>query len=158
MTGCMESGLALVRRELEETVERILPLVEELVQRFSPDEIVTTEPEEFGYQVSVPFRFTDGIGEARVVASLFRYRDVVRTDIELRHNRRLAKPDGSASDRRCFLNDFVASVSVPAGGTELPQEFRQKALRGAWRARNAVYEHNQKHPEPWNQVTVVAVD
>lgn len=130
MTGCMESGVALARRELEETVDRLLPVVEEMLQRFSPEDIVTTQPEEFGYEVSVPFRFSDGVGEARVVASLFRYRDHVRMDLEMRHNRRLARPDGGASDRRCFLNDYVASVTVPAGSTELPAEFRRRIKIG----------------------------
>lgn len=158
MTGCIDSGIGLARRELEETVDRILPLVEELLQRFSPDDIVTTEPEEFGHKVSVPYTFADGVGTGRIVASLFRYRDGVRLDVEVAHNRRLARPDGRASDRRCFLNDFVASVTMPSGATELPMEFRRKVLRGIHHARRAVQEHNKKHPEPWNQVTVVAVD
>lgn len=158
MTGCMESGLTLVRRELEETVDRLLPVVEALLQRFSPDEIVTTEPEEFGYQVSVPFHFTDGIGDARVLAGLFRYRDGVRLDVEVQHNRHLARPDGSASERRCFLNDYVASVTVSAGAGELPMEFQRRVARGVWQARRGVEEHNKKHPEPWNQVRVAAGD
>lgn len=157
MTGLLESGLSLARRELAETVDRVLPLVEELLQRFSPEEIVTTEPEEFGYRVSVPFAFADGIGVAHVVASLFRYRDAVRLDLELEHNRRLARPDGAASDRRCFLNDYVATITLPAGSQELPIEFRRKVFRGVQAARVAVQEYNRKHPEPWNQLRVVAV-
>lgn len=157
MTGCMESSLGLARRELEDTVDRLLPNVETLVQRFSPTEIVTTEAAEFGYDVSVPFHFADAVGEAHVVASLFRYREVVRIDIELRHNRRLARPDGGASERRCFLNDYVASANMAAGTTELPMDFRRKVLRGVQLARNAVQEHNKAHPEPWNQLRVVGV-
>lgn len=155
MTGCIESGLSLAQRELDETIERMLPQVEDLVQSLSPDEIVTSEAEEFGYRASVPFRFSDGIGRAEIVARLFRYRDRVRLDLNIAHNRVFALPGGGASDRRCFMNDYMASVSLAAGSEQLPQEFRRSVLRGVRAARNAVAEYNKKQIHPWNQVAVV---
>ncbi len=158
MTGCLESPVSLARQRLEETIERLVPPVEHLLQRVAPQEIVTTDPGTAEATVSVPLRFPDGLGGGRVVAKLFRYRDTVRLDVELEHNRVFARPDGSPSDRRCFLNDFMASATIAAGAEQLPEEFRRQVLRGVHHARHAVQEHNKKHQAPWNQMHVVATN
>ncbi len=156
MTGCTESGLALLHRELDETIESLLPSVEALLQALASDESVTSEPSDAGHTSSIPLRFPDAIGAGKVVGVLFRYRDHVRLDIEIVHNRRFARPGGQPSDRRCFLNDFVASISLPAKTAELPQEFRRYVVSGVSAARDAVQRHNRQQTAPWSQVVVAA--
>ncbi len=155
MTGCTDSGLTLLRRELDETIERFLPAVESLLQTLAPDEAVEHESEGAGYVMAVPLRFPDGVGHGKVVAELFRYRDQVRLDIELVHNRMFALPDGSASDRRCFMNDFVASQHLTASTEELSPDFRRSVVSGVHAALDAVQRHNRAQAAPWSQVTVV---
>ena len=156
MTGCTESSLGLIYRELEETIEALLPGVEALLQPIAADTAVNRESEEGGYRFAVPVTFPDGIGRGNVVARLFRYRDTVRLDIELVHNRMMLSPGGGASDRRCYLNDFVASISLPGGADELPPDFVRSVLRGVRNAREAVQRHNREQKAPWSQVRVVA--
>jgi len=98
--------------------------------------------------------FPDGIGRGEVVARVFRYRDTVRVDIELEHNRMLAKPDGSASERRCYLNDYIATVTPEIGATELPGDWAMSVLRGVKNAVEAVQRHNKAQASPWGQVGV----
>jgi len=105
---------------------------------------------------SVPLRFPDGIGLGRVVAQLFRYRDKVRLDIEIVHNRTFARPDGAPSDRRCFMNDFIASVAIAAKTEDLETDFRRGVVSGVHAAREAVQRHNRQQIAPWNQVKVAA--
>jgi hypothetical protein len=119
MTGCTDSSVGLLYRELEETVESLASQVEAMLQPVAPDDVVRSESEDGGYRFIVPVSFPDGVGRGQLVARLFRYRDSVRVDVELVHNRVLAKPGGAPSDRRCYLNDFVASISLPAKTDEL---------------------------------------
>jgi hypothetical protein len=154
MTGCTESSLTLLQRELDGTIERLVPAVESMLQTLAPAEVVVTEPDEGGQKLSVPLHFPDGIGRGQAIARVFRYRDYVRVDFEIAHNRMFARPDGTPSDRRCFLNDFVASVSIQPKG-ELPAEFRRYVVSGVHAARDAVQRHNRGQTAPWNQVSVV---
>ncbi|UCF41983.1 MAG: hypothetical protein JSW43_06600 [Gemmatimonadota bacterium] len=156
MTGCTESSLGLVYRELEETIESLVPGVEAMLRPIPADGAAIRESEGLGYRFAVPISFPDGIGRGHVVARLFRYRDTVRLDVEIVHNRMLARPGGAPSDRRCYLNDFVASVSIPAGTEEVPPDFVRSVLRGVRAARDAVQRHNRDQSAPWNQVRVVA--
>ncbi|MBI2074114.1 MAG: hypothetical protein HYW06_08035 [Gemmatimonadetes bacterium] len=157
MTGCLESGTSLLRQELDRTIEAIGPLVEALLQRLSPSEAVTNEPGDAGWRAEVPLRFPDGVGHGSVVAQLFRYHDTVRLDIQIEHNRRFVRPDGTPSDRRCYLNDFQASITLPRGATELPEAFPRAVVSGVLAAREGVGRHNRLHPQPWHQVQIGAV-
>lgn len=156
MTGCIESGLTLLQREIDETIERLSPPVESLLQTLAPDETVSSESVDSGFSFSVPLRFPDGIGLGKVAATLFRYRDKVRLDIEIVHNRTFARPDGTPSDRRCFMNDFVASLAVAAKTEDLSADFRRSVVSGVHAARDAVQRHNRQESAPWNRVTVAA--
>ncbi len=157
MNGCIESGSSLVYQRLDEGVERLAPAVTALLQRAAPDDIVATEAEEFGLRCIVPVRFPDGVGRGNAVARVFRYRDYLRVDVEVVHNRMFARKDGSASERRCYLNDFVASLSLGADATALTPEFERSVLRGINGAREGVQRHNREQAAPWGQVTVAAV-
>ncbi len=157
MTGCVESNPVLIHRDLDETIERLAPTVESFLQHIAPNETVTSQSDGCEFRITVPVRFPDGIGRGRVVANLFRYRETVRLDIELAHNRVFAGPDGTPSPRRCFLNDFVATVTLPAGASELPIEFRRNVISGIRAAQQAVQDYNRRHTEPWNRMKVVGV-
>jgi hypothetical protein len=156
MTGCTESSLGLIQRELEETIESLVPGVEAMLQPIAADDVVVRESDGAGHRFVVPLSFPDGIGRGNVVAQLFRYRDTVRLDVEVVHNRVLARPGGGPSDRRCYLNDFVASIALAAGSEEVPLDFVRSVLRGVRAARDAVQRHNRNQSAPWNQLKVVA--
>ncbi|HLB37797.1 MAG TPA: hypothetical protein VJL31_14590 [Gemmatimonadales bacterium] len=157
MTGCLESGTSLLRQELDRTIEAIGPLAEALLQRLSPSEVVTSELGETGVKAEVPLEFPDGVGRGAVVAQLFRYHDTVRLDLVLEHNRRFVRPDGTPSDRRCYLNDFQASITLEKGATELPESFQRVVVSGVLAAREGVARHNRLHPQPWHQIQIAAV-
>ncbi len=157
MTGCLESGLSVVRQELDRTIEAIGPLVEALLQRLSPSDTVSSELGDAGLRAEVPLEFPDGIGHGSVVAQMFRYHDTVRLDILLEHSRRFVRPDGAPSDRRCYLNDFQASVTLARGTTELPEAFTRQVVSGVLAAREGVARHNRLHPQPWHQIRIGAV-
>lgn len=154
MTGCLESGLSVVRRELDRTIETLGPLVEALLQRLSPGHAVSSEPNDAGIRADVPLQFPDGIGGGSVVAELFRYHDTVRLDIVVEHNRRFVRPDGAPSDRRCYLNDFQASITLARGTAELPDAFARQVVSGVLAAREGVARHNRLHPQPWHQIRI----
>jgi hypothetical protein len=157
MTGCTDSSVGLIYRELEETIASLTPQVEAMLQPIAPDETVSRESDDAGSRFAVPLRFPDGIGSGIVVARMFRYRDSVRLDVEIVHDRMLARPDGTPSDRRCYMNDFVASIALAPGTDEIPTDFRRSVLRGVKLASDAVQRHNREETAPWNQVHVVAL-
>lgn len=156
MTGCLESGTSVVRQELDRTIETIGPLAEALLQRLSPSEAITSELGDAGLKAEVPLSFPDGLGRGSVVAQLFRYHDTVRLDLQIEHNRRFVSPDGTPSDRRCYLNDFQASVTLPRAATELPEAFQRAVVSGVLAARDGVARHNRLHPQPWHQIRIGA--
>jgi hypothetical protein len=155
MTGCTESGATTLQRDLEEALERLGPSVESLVQALSPGEAVSPDTVTGGIKYTIPMRFPDGVGTGNVAAQLFRYRDHLRLDVEIAHNRMFARPDGSPSDRRCFLNDYVASLKIAPSADEVPVDFRREVVSGVNAARDAVQRHNRLQAAPWNQVHVV---
>ncbi len=157
MTGCTDSSLPVICRELDETIEKLVPVVEDLLQRLSGVAPEMRETEGSGARLTVPLRFPDGIGQGQVIASLFRWREAARLDIEIVHNRAFTKPDGSASDRMCFMNDFAASIQLPVGTNELPEEFDRHVISGVLAARDAVQRYNRRSQAPWSQVQVTAV-
>ena len=95
MTGCIESGSSLAYRQLDGTFEALVPALAKVLERAVSGEDVHTESDGRGHRLIAPVRFPDGIGRGSVVAQIFPYRDRVRIDIELVHNRRLARSDGS---------------------------------------------------------------
>lgn len=154
MNGCIQSGQQLLSERLDETVDALTPNVLALLQRVEPETTVAAESDDQGHRLVLPITFPDGIGHGSVVARVFRYREQVRVDIELVHDRMLARPDGRPSDRRAFLNDYVASIMIEPGARTLPAEFERHVLRGIDNARDAVQRHNRDQPAPWNQVRV----
>ncbi len=157
MTGCTDSSSPVICRELDATIEQLVPAVEHLLQRLSDAAPVASETEGSGARLTVSLRFPDGIGQGQVVALLFRWREAVRLDIEIVHNRMFTRPDGSASDRRLYLNDYQASIKLAPGTAELPHEFTREVIAGVLAARDAVQRYNRRHQAPWSQVRVTAV-
>ena len=156
MTGTTDSSLPVLCRELDETIDRLVPVVENLLQRISDSTVFASDTASNEVKLVAPLVFPDGIGQGQVEAHLFRWREEVRLDIEIAHNRVFRLPDGSPSDRKCFLNDFQASVTFPAGTEQLPREFERQVVSGISAARDAVQRHNRRHQAPWSQVRVTA--
>ena len=156
MSAATADNRILKTRAAEETVDRLLPAVDDLLQQMVPEGVVTTADEIAGYRLTSDLSFPDGVGRGRVVARLFRYREGVRLDLELQHNRVFADRIGGPTDRRCFMNDFVASIRLDPGCEELPAEFTRTARRGVRAAQEAVAAFNRKNPQPWRQVRVAA--
>lgn len=157
MTGLVESGIPALQLELDRVIESLAPAVETLLRQMAPDEQVVTTSDGEEAVAEVPLRFSDGIGRGRVVATLFRYHDTVRLDIDVDHNRHFAKPNGSPSERRCFLNDYKASVTLRAGTTQLPEHFEARVVAGVRTTVDAVQRYNREHQEAWNEIRVAEV-
>jgi hypothetical protein len=156
MTGCLSATKQDVLRQVDDTVARLLPEVATLLEGISSEGELRSHRENGGHVLSMPIQFPDAIGHGAVVARVFRYRDVARVDVELVHDRMLADASGDATNRPCFLNDFVASVSLSPGSERLPDEFRIQVIGGVRAAVAAVETHNRRHPQPWSRVKVVA--
>ena len=156
--GCIESGSYLSAQRLEETLEALVLAVSALLERSAGTETVSSESDDTGYRFSAPVYFPDAIGHGCVAARLFHYRDQVRVDVEVVHNRMFAKADGSPSDRRCYMNDFVASVTVLPETEQLPPDFERSVLHGVHAARAGVQRYNREQTAPWNQVKVAAAE
>ncbi|MDH5805485.1 MAG: hypothetical protein OEZ54_09945, partial [Gemmatimonadota bacterium] len=67
-----------------------------------------------------------------------------------------ATADGSPTERRCYLNDYMASQTVEPETEEFPPEFIRSVVAGLAAARDAVKRHNRRANVPWNQVNVAA--
>ena len=156
MNACMNSQGLVAIPGIDETICALSTAVEDLLGRLSAAEPVTRQQDGAGLELTVPVHFPNGIGRGEAVAHLFHWRASVRLDVQIVHDRMFAKPDGSPSDRRCFLNDYQASISLPPGSTELPTEFLRDVVSGISAARNAVQRHNRRHLRPWNRVVVAA--
>ena len=72
MTGCTESTTPVLNRELEETIESLVPAVEGLLQRITGAAPASTDGEGTDLEIAAPLRFPDGIGQGQVLALLFR--------------------------------------------------------------------------------------
>lgn len=157
MSAATADDRILKTRAAEETVEQLVPAVEALLQQIVPDAVLRPVEETAGYRMAAALSFPDGVGHGTVVARLFRYRESVRLDVELQHNRVFADRAGAPTDRRCFMNDFVASLRVEIGAEELPADFVRATVRGVLAAQDAVADFNRKNPQPWRQVRVAGV-
>jgi hypothetical protein len=156
MNALTNPRAAQIAAELEPDIGILVPALEDLVSRLTGSEPGVVEYERTSIRLSAPLMFPDAIGRGEVVVHLHRYRDEGRLDIEIAHNRVFARPDGTPSERTCYLNDFVASVTLPTGTTEIPAEFMRHVIAGVAAARDAVRRHNRRNPAPWNEVQVAA--
>jgi hypothetical protein len=157
MTGCLDPKTSLPAGAIQETIHALVPALSSLLTRITNVEATVSQSEEFGVRLASPLTFPDGIGEGAAVAELFRYRDKVRLDIHVEHNRFFALADGGPSERRCFLNDYVASVTIDVGATTVPTEFVRNVVSGVAAARDAVRRHNSRAQAPWNEIRVSAL-
>ena len=156
MNALTNPRAAQIANELESEVGVLVPALDDLLSRVTGSESSVVEFERSSIRLSAPLTFPDEIGHGEVVASLFRYRDEIRLDIEVDHNRMFARPDGTASDRPCYLNDFVASVTLTPGTREFPEEFLRHVVAGVAAARDSVRRHNRRNRAPWNEFQVTA--
>jgi hypothetical protein len=156
MNALTNPKAAQIAAELDSDIGVLVPALEHLLSRVTGGEPTVAEFERTSIRLVALLPFPDGIGHGEVVASLFHYRDVVRVDIELEHNRMFARPDGTPTDRACYLNDFVASVALSSGSQDIPEEFVRHVVAGIAAARDAVRRHNRRNTAPWSQVQVSA--
>jgi hypothetical protein len=156
MTGCISTPRTDILRQVDETVDRLVPEIAALLEQLASSGELRSHRENGGHVLSVPLEFPDGIGHGALVARVFRYRHIARVDLEIVHDRMLADASGVPTPRGCFLNDFVASVSLPAGAEGLPDDFRGQVTAGVRGAVAGVETHNRRHPQPWSRVRVVA--
>lgn len=154
MTGCAPSSTAELLRGLEATADAVMPEVRRLLAGLSPDEPLTETGEDGTRVLEVAVRFPDAIGRGTLSARLFRYRNGVRIDIAVTHNRVIALADGQPTARACFLNDYVASVTLGPDVTVLPDRFRAEVESGVPAALEAVETHNRRFPQPWSRIRV----
>lgn len=135
-------------------------LVEEatsLVRRVAAAEPIVSEGER-EVRLTAPLTFTDGLGRGDVIATLFPYRGRLRFDLTLEHDRVFARPDGSATGTRCYLNDYIASVQLDRDAPTLPAEFVRNVIAGVSAARDAVRRYNRRCGSDWFRVAVTRAE
>ena len=158
MNACVNTKAALTASELDESLGVLVQGVDDLLQAVTSKEPQVTSVAQWEVGLSSALSFPDEIGRGDVAATLFRYRDGVRLDVRVEHNRVFARADGGPSERPCFLNDFVASITIAAGSTELPEPFVRHVVAGVAAARDAVRRHNRRNDAPWSEIQVAAAD
>jgi len=156
MNALTDPRAAQIAAELESDIGALVPALDDLVARVTGEDPMVAEFDRTSIRLTAPLLFPDTIGRGDVGAHLHRYRDEVRLDIGIVHDRVFARPDGSPSDRSCYLNDFVASVTLAPGTVELPAEFIRHVVAGVAAARDGVRRHNRRSQAPWNEVQVTA--
>ena len=90
----------------------MVPAVEDLLQRLSDAVPATSDAEGSGFKVTAPLHFPDGIGKGQVVATLFRWREAVRLDVEIVHKCPPGHSDSPVSARQKWLFVPVHAASV----------------------------------------------
>lgn len=151
-----ESGSQVAFPSIEDAVGRLVPEVEDLLRRVSGYEPHTAWSSDAELRLASPVRFPDGVGSGNVVVDIFKYRDGIRLDVRVLHNRVFAQADGTPTKSRCFLNDYVGSVSLEADVESLPQDFIRQTVAGVSAAREAVRRHNRRGQGPWEEIHVAA--
>ena len=154
MTGCNESNATLPVDELDARLGNLVPAVVSLLQRITSVEPAVTFDVGTNVKFSSELSFPDGVGVGEIVAELFLYRAAVRLDLHIEHNRVFATANGKPSDRRCYLSDYVASVTLDDEGDTLPNEFVRSVVAGVTAARDAVRRHNRRAKLPWHEVRI----
>ena len=156
MNALTNPKAAQIAAEVDGDIGVLVPALDNLLSRVAGGESTVADFERNSIRLVAMLPFPDGIGHGEVVAALFHYRDEVRLDVEIEHNRMFARPDGTASERPCYLNDFVASVTIAQGAQEIPEDFVRHVVAGIAAARDAVRRHNRRSAAPWNEVQVAA--
>jgi hypothetical protein len=156
MNALTNPKAAQIAAELESDIGVLVPALDNLLCRVAGGEASVAEFERTSIRLVAALSFPDGVGHGGVVATLFHYRDQIRLDVEIEHNRMFARQDGTPSDRSCYLNDFVASVTLAPGARELPEEFVRHVVAGVAAARDAVRRHNRRNAAPWSEIQVSA--
>lgn len=128
-----------------------------LVRRVAGTEPIVSERER-EVRFTAPVTFTDGVGRGEVMAALFPYRGRLRLDLTLEHDRVFARPDGSATETHCYLNDYKASLQLEAEALTLPDEFVRNVIAGVSAARDAVRRYNRRCGSDWFRVQVTRAD
>lgn len=126
----------------------------ELIGDAAESDQVAVERDGSNLNISAPVSFPGGVGHGCLCAETFCYRGRVRLDVTLAHNRVFARPDGTPSDRRLYLNDFVASTTLDAGLDVVPAAFAEHVSDGVARARDAVRRHNADPGAYWQEIIV----
>lgn len=109
-------------------------------------------------RLEAPVTFPDGIGSGSLIVQLHAQESIVDFTLRLEHDRVFATPQRTPSPNRCFLNDYVASLTLAADVEDLPEEFVREVVSGVSAARYAVERHNREHPAPWFRVSVTVRD
>ena len=156
MTGCQDSNATLSVVEIDARLENLIPAVVSLLQRITSVKPTVTYAVGTDVKFSSELSFPDGIGEGEIAVELFLYRDAVRLDLHLEHNRVFAMANGRPSERRCYLNDFVASVTFGAEQDTLSNDFVRGVVAGVTAARDAVRRHNRRAKLQWHEIRVAA--
>jgi hypothetical protein len=143
---------------LDEDVGVLVPGVEDLLRRICHEEPTSQVVSDRAVDLQTRITYPDGIGRGLVNAQLFAYRDGVRLDVIVDHNRMFATAGGTATDRRCFLNDFVASVTLSRGTEEVPRDFVREVVSGIAAARDAVARRNRHARGAWDEIRVATGD
>jgi len=128
-----------------------------LVRRVAGAEPMVSDRER-EIRLTAPVTFTDGLGRGEIVAALFPYRGRLRFDLTLEHDRVFARPDGSATVTRCYLNDYVASAQMDPDALALPDEFVRNVIAGVSAARDAVRRYNRRCGSDWFRVQVTRAE
>jgi hypothetical protein len=157
MTGCVTGSSVNLMRRLDATVEALVTPVGEFLLRLGRGRVATVR-EDAVQSLSISLLFPDGIGEGRLTARIFRYRTGVRVDLAIAHNRVIALGDGRPTERPCFLNDYVASITLGPDDVALPDKFVSRVEAGVAAALTAVEDHNRRHPQPWSRIRVATAD
>ena len=135
-------------------VTRLVPSVTDLVRRAAGSDAVPLRSGAGEVRLSAALTFPDGIGRGAVVVEVFRYGSAVRVDLAIEHNRVFATRSGAPSDSRCYLNDYVASVTLPLDAAELPLEFVRKVIAGVSAARTAVDRERRRDTNGWLRIAI----
>ena len=154
MTGCTRTQELETAPAPECVGEKLIPATAELLRRLSGKEPAVACLEDLGIVMSTAYPFPDQIGRGELIAMIFTYRGLVRLDIRLEHNRVFASLTGRATEHRCFLNDYLASIVLPRDAEELPESFVFSVLSGVRAAANAVRAHNERHSVSWLRASV----
>jgi hypothetical protein len=156
MNALTNPRAAQIAAELESDIGALVPALDDLVARVTGGDPTVAEFDRTSIRLTASLVFPDEVGHGEVGAHLHRYRDELRVDIGIVHDRMFARPDGTPSERPCYLNDFVASMTLLPGTAELPAEFIRHVVAGVAAARDGVRRHNRRNQAPWSEVQVTA--
>ena len=136
-------------------VEAVAALVARITEH---DPSIAPQADGRSVRLEAPVLFPDGVGSGSVILQLHASDAAIDMTLRLEHDRVFVTPTGGPSQNRCFLNDFVASLTVDADEEEMPEKFVREVVAGVSAALTAVDRHNREHPAPWFRIVVAARD